>query len=338
MNMLKYIGRRLILMLVVMFGISIITFCISHLVPGDPLAANLGQTAMSDPEIVAAYEAKWGLDQPLHVQYINYMKNLFHGDMGTSIRTKQPVLSDLAQYIPATFEMATIATIFSILFGLLFGLLSAARHNKLPDHILRVFSLMGISIPAFWLSILLLYVFYLRLGVVPGSGRVGSDWLGAKFPTGFLIFDAIAYGEPDLLRDALGHLILPSFVLAASTMGILTRTVRSSMLEVMQQDYLRTAKAKGLSEGRILRCHVLKNGLIPSVTMFGLSYGSLLGGTVLVETIFSYPGVGLYAYKAATTLDFPAIMGTTLFIAAVNVLMNFLVDIIYAVIDPRIRY
>ncbi len=338
MNMLKYIARRLVLMLVVMFGISIITFCISHLVPGDPLAANLGQSAMSDPEIVAAYEAKWGLDQPLHIQYINYMKNLFHGDMGTSIRTKQPVLSDLAQYIPATFEMATLATVISIVFGLLFGLVSAARHNKLSDHTLRVFSLMGISLPAFWLSILCLYVFYLKLGVVPGSGRVSSEWLGAKFPTGFLLLDSIMYGEPTLFWDALSHLILPAFVLAAATMGILTRTVRSSMLEVMQQDYLRTAKAKGLSEGRILRCHVLKNGLIPSVTMFGLSYGSLLGGTVLVETIFSYPGIGLYAYKAASTLDFPAIMGTTLFIAAVNVIMNFIVDIVYALIDPRIRY
>lgn len=338
MNMLKYIARRLVLMLVVMFGISIITFCISHLVPGDPLAANLGQSAMSDPEIVAAYEAKWGLDQPLHIQYINYMKNLFHGDMGTSIRTKQPVLSDLAQYIPATFEMATLATVISIVFGLLFGLVSAARHNKLSDHTLRVFSLMGISLPAFWLSILCLYVFYLKLGVVPGSGRVSSEWLGAKFPTGFLLLDAVMYGEPSLFWDALSHLILPAFVLAAATMGILTRTVRSSMLEVMQQDYLRTAKAKGLSEGRILRCHVLKNGLIPSVTMFGLSYGSLLGGTVLVETIFSYPGIGLYAYKAASTLDFPAIMGTTLFIAAVNVIMNFIVDIVYALIDPRIRY
>ena len=338
MNMLKYILRRLVLMIVVMLGISVITFCISHYVPGDPLVANLGQTAMSDPEIVAAYEEKWGLNDPLPVQYFNYMKNLLHGDMGTSIRTQQPVVSDLAQYIPATFEMATLATIISIVFGLLFGLLSAARHNKLPDHILRVFSLMGISIPAFWLSILCLYFLYLRLGIVPGSGRVSSEWLGAQFPTGFLIFDAITHGEPDLLKDALSHLILPSFVLAASTMGILTRTVRSSMLEVMQQDYLRTAKAKGLSEGRILRHHVLKNGLIPSVTMFGLSYGSLLGGTVLVETIFSYPGIGLYAYKAAQTLDFPAIMGTTLFIAAVNVLMNFIVDIVYALIDPRIRY
>ncbi len=338
MNMLKYIGRRILLMAVVMAGISVITFCVSHFVPGDPLVANLGQTAMSDPEIVAAYEAKWGLDQPVYIQYLSYMKNLLHGDLGTSIRTKQPVLSDLEKYVPATFEMATLATIFSILFGLLFGMISAARHNKLSDNVVRVVSLMGISIPAFWLSILTLYVFYLKLGVLPGSGRVGTEWLGAVFPTGFLIRDAIVCGEMGLLKDALSHLVLPSFVLSASTVGILTRTVRSSMLEVLQQDYLRTAKAKGLSENRIMFHHVLKNGLIPSVTMFGLCYGSLLGGTVLVETIFNYPGVGLYAYKAATTLDFPAIMGTTLFIAAVNVLMNFFVDILYAFIDPRIRY
>jgi len=325
-------------MAVVMLGISIITFCVSHFVPGDPLVANLGQSAMSDPEIVAAYEAKWGLDQPVYIQYINYMKNLLHGDLGTSIRTKQPVLQDLEKYVPATFEMATLATIISIVLGLLFGMISAARHNKLSDHVLRVISLMGISIPAFWLSILCLYVFYLNLRILPGSGRVGAEWLGATFPTGFLLWDAVTCGEPTLFWDALAHLVLPSLVLAASTMGILTRTVRSSMLEVLQQDYLRTARAKGLSERRIMIHHVLKNGLIPSVTMFGLCYGSLLGGTVLVETIFNYPGVGLYAYKAATTLDFPAIMGTTLFIAAVNVLMNFFVDILYALIDPRIRY
>ncbi len=338
MNMVKYAARRLVLMVVVLIGISIITFCISHFVPGDPLAANLGQSAMSDPEIVAAYQRKWGLDQPLPVQYFSYMKNLLQGDMGVSIRTQQPIIQDLARYIPATFEMATLATIISIVFGLLFGVISAARHNKAADHILRFVSLVGISIPAFWLSILCLYLFYLKLGIVPGSGRVGTEWAGAQFPTGFLLYDSLMYGEPTLFWDALRHLIMPSLVLAAGTMGILTRTVRSSMLEVMQQDYLRTAKAKGLSSSRIMRHHVIKNGLIPSVTMFGLSYGSLLGGTVLVETIFSYPGVGLYAYKAASTLDFPAIMGTTLFIAAVNVVMNFIVDIVYAAIDPRIRY
>ena len=338
MNMVKYILRRILLMVIVLAGVSVITFGIAHNIPGDPLAANLGQTAMSDPTIVAAYTEKWGLDKPVTVQYFNYVKNFLSGDWGTSIRTKRPVLEDLAEAIPATFEMATLATIFSIVFGLLFGIFSAAKHNKLPDHVLRFLSLVGISIPAFWLSILIIYVFYLKLHWVPGSGRFSSQWLGAKFPTGFLIWDAITCGEPELLKDALSHLIMPSLVLGASTMGILTRTVRSSTLEAMQMDYLRTARAKGLSQGRILWKHVTKNALIPSVTMFGLCYGSLLGGTVLVETLFSYPGIGLYAYKAASTLDYPAIMGTTILIAAINVFMNFIVDIIYAFIDPRIRY
>lgn len=187
MNMVKYILRRILLMVIVLAGVSVITFGIAHNIPGDPLAANLGQTAMSDPTIVAAYTEKWGLDKPVTVQYFNYVKNFLSGDWGTSIRTKRPVLEDLAEAIPATFEMATLATIFSIVFGLLFGIFSAAKHNKLPDHVLRFLSLVGISIPAFWLSILMIYVFYLKLHWVPGSGRFSSQWLGAKFPTGFLI-------------------------------------------------------------------------------------------------------------------------------------------------------
>lgn len=338
MNMLKFTLRRLLLMIVVMFGVTLITFYISHLVPGDPIAANLGQNAMSDPKIVAAYRAKWGLDKPLYVQFFTYIINLFKGDMGTSIRTKQPVLQDLITYIPASFEMATLATLISIVFGMLFGVISAMRRNKLPDHVLRVISLMGISIPSFWLSVICLYLFYLKWHILPGSGRVGKEWLGVTFPTGFLLFDAITHNTPSLFWDALKHMIMPAFVLAAATMGILTRTVRSSMLEVMNQDYLRTAKAKGLSEKQVMTKHVLKNGMIPSVTMFGLSYGNLLGGTVLVETLFSYQGLGYYAYQAAITLDFPAIMGTTLLIAFINVIMNFIVDLVYALIDPRIRY
>lgn len=338
MSFFKYILRRLVLMIIVIFGITVITFIISHLVPGDPLAANLGQSAMSDPEIVAAYEAKWGLDKPIYLQFIDYLSGLVHGDMGTSIRTGQPVLKDLIKYIPATFEMATLTIILCILLSLTFGILSAAHHNKIWDHLFRIISLIGISIPVFWLAILCLYFFYLKLHLLPGSGRVGTEWLGAQFPTGFLLFDAIMAGEPSLFFDALRHMILPSVVLAAATLGILTRTVRSSMLEVMDQDFIRTAKSKGLTSLQVLKGHVLRNGLIPSVTMFGLSYGSLLGGTVLVETIFSYPGIGLYAYKSVTTLDFPAIMGTTLLIAVINVFMNFIVDILYVVIDPRIHY
>jgi len=338
MGMLRYILRRLLMMVIVLFGVLVITFAITRLVPGDPLVANLGQSAMSNPEIVAAYEAKWGLDKPDAEQFFIYLKNLLHGDMGTSIRTRNAVEKDLAQYFPATIELATLATLLSVILGLLFGVASAAKRNKPLDHTLRAFSLIGISIPAFWLALLLLYLFYYKLGIAPGSGRVGVNYLGFESKTGFLIIDSIIAGDTAMLKDALAHMVLPSIVLAASTMGLLTRTVRSSMLDVMNQDYLRTARAKGLGEGRVLTDHALKNGLIPSVTMFGLSYGSLLGGTVLVETIFDYPGLGWYAYRSATTLDIPAIIGVTLLIAVINCVMSLVIDVIYAAIDPRIRY
>ncbi|NLZ38215.1 MAG: ABC transporter permease [Firmicutes bacterium] len=338
MNMLNYIGRRLLLMAIVMAGVVVITFTISHMVPGDPLVANLGQSAMSNPEIVAAYEEKWGLNKPLPEQFILYVRNMFKGDLGTSIRTKRPVLYDLSVYFPATVEMATLATFISVVFGMLFGVISAARRNKAADQVLRAVSLVGISIPAFWLALLMLYVFYFRLNIAPGSGRLSLAFLSYKSETGFLILDAIKNGNMALLKDVLSHIAMPSIVLAASTMGLMTRTVRSSMLDVMGQDYLRTARAKGLTERQVIMNHALKNGLIPSVTMFGLSYGSLLGGTVLVETIFDYPGLGWYAYQSATTLDYPAIMGVTLVIALINCVMSLLIDIIYAFIDPRVRY
>lgn len=338
MGMLKYIGRRLLLMLIVLAGVVVITFAISHSIPGDPLVAHLGQSAMSNPEIVAAYEAKWGLDKSLFEQFIMYVSNLFHGDLGTSIRTKQAVVADLAVYFPATIEMATLATLMSVVLGLLFGVVSAAKRNKPTDQVLRAISLVGISIPAFWLALLMLYFFYFKLNIAPGSGRLGMDFLGYQSATGFLFIDAIKTGNMALFKDAFAHIIMPAIVLAAATMGLMTRTVRRSMLDVMSQDYLRTARAKGLSERQVVTDHALKNGLIPSVTMFGLSYGSLLGGTVLVETIFDYPGLGWYAYQSATTLDYPAIMGVTLVIAVINCVMSLIVDIVYALIDPRIRY
>lgn len=338
MNMLKYIGRRLLLMVIVLAGVVVITFTISHMVPGDPLVANLGQSAMSNPEIVAAYEAKWGLDKSGPEQFALYIQNMFKGDLGTSIRTKKPVLADLAVYFPATIEMATLATIISVVLGLLFGVVSAARRNKTADQVLRAVSLVGISIPAFWLALLMLYFFYFRLNIAPGSGRLGLDFLSYRSTTGFLFIDAVKSGNMVLLQDAFAHIFMPAIVLAASTMGLMTRTVRSSMLDVMSQDYLRTARGKGLTEKQVITKHALKNGLIPSVTMFGLSYGSLLGGTVLVETIFDYPGLGWYAYQSATTLDYPAIMGVTLVIALINCVMSLLIDIVYAFIDPRIRY
>ena len=338
MSLLRYTGRRLLLMVIVMLGVLIVTFFISHMIPGNPVAANLGQAALNNPEIVARYEQRWGLDKSLPEQFLLYIRNLLQGDLGTSIRTKQPVTDDLARYFPATVEMATFAAVLSLIFGMSFGIISAARRNSALDQSLRAVSLIGISMPAFWLALLLLYLFYLRLGVSPGSGRLGLQFIGYTPRTGFIVIDSLLAGDFALLRDALAHMLLPSVVLAASTMGLMTRTVRSSTLDEMGRDYLRTARAKGLNERQVMTDHAMKNGLIPSVTMFGLSYSSLLGGTVLVETIFDYPGLGWYAYHSATTLDYPAIIGGTLLIALINCVMTLVVDLVYALIDPRIRY
>jgi peptide/nickel transport system permease protein len=337
MGFAKYIIRRLILLLVVLFGVSLFTFIISHSVPGDPLVAHLGQQAMSDPVIVQAYMEKWGLDKPLPEQFFDYMRNMLQGDMGVSIASKRPVVEDLGRYFPATFELATMATILAVAIGLILGVTSARKYNQLSDHIGRAISIVGISMPAFWLSLLLLNLFYLKIGIFPGSGRLSLNYSSSDIQTGFLIFDSIVKGDWRMLFDALHHMILPAIVLAASTMGIITRTVRSSMLDVMGQDYLRTARAKGLPENVVINKHGLRNALIPTVTMFGLSYSSLLGGTVVVETIFSYPGLGWYAYNSAVSLDFPAIMGVTVVVAFITAVMNLLVDITYGLIDPRIR-
>jgi peptide/nickel transport system permease protein len=337
MGFVRYIIRRIILLVIVMLGVSLFTFIISHSVPGDPLVAHLGQQAMSDPEIVETYKVKWGLDKPLPVQYFDYVKNMLHGDMGISIASKRPVIDDLARYFPATFELATMATIMAAVIGLFLGVISARKYNKIPDHLARAISIIGISMPAFWLSLLLLNLLYLKAGIFPGSGKLSLNFSSVDVKTGFLIIDSITQGNRKMLFDALHHMILPAFVLAASTMGIITRTVRSSMLDVMGQDYLRTARAKGLSESVVINKHALRNALIPTITMFGLSYGNLLGGTVVVETIFSYPGLGWYAYNSAISLDFPAIMGVTFVVAFITALMNLLVDITYSLIDPRIR-
>ncbi len=338
MGLFQYTVRRILFLIMVLIGVTIAAFIISNTVPGDPLVANLGQTAMSDPEIVERYERRWGLDRSLPEQYLIYMSNLLQGDMGTSIRSQRPVIDDLKQYFPATFELATLATLLSIIFGLIFGIISAVKRNKLIDHFVRAISVTGISMPAFWLALMSLYLFYFLLDIAPGSGRLSADFSGFSLQTGFLIIDSISAGRFDILKNALYHMILPALVLAGATMGIITRTVRSSLLDVMSQDYLRTARAKGLNETVVIMKHALLNALIPTLTIFGLSYGNLLGGTVLVESIFDYPGLGWYAYISATTLDFPAIMGATILIALVYSVMNLLVDVTYGIIDPRVRY
>ncbi len=336
--MLRYILRRLALMIVVLLGVSVLVFCISHLVPSNPVAANLSQTAMADPEIVAAYEAKWGLDKPLYEQYFIYMNNLFHGDLGTSIRTGRPVIADLKQYFPATLELSIFAMVFAVVLGILFGVISAVFRDKPIDQILRTISISGVSLPSFWFALVVMSVFSGKLKWFPSSGRIDVRLFNPTGGTGLYVLDAIAWGEPGMLVDSLKHLLLPALVLGFFTMGLITRQTRSNLLETMSMDYIRTARSKGMSERRVVWKHALSNSLIPVITVSGMGFCNLLGGMVFVEKIFSWPGIGQYAYLSATTLDFPAICGVSLLIALVYVVMNLIIDILYGVIDPRIRY
>jgi peptide/nickel transport system permease protein len=332
-----FVVRRLFFLLVLMLGATVVTFAVAHLVPGDPVAVNLGQSAMSDPEIVQAYRQKYGLDRPLPEQYAAYVGNLLRGDLGRSIRSGRPVREELGRFWPASFELATLATIFAVGAGLIFGTLSARWRGRWPDTVVRAISVIGVSVPNFWLALIALYLLYFRLALFPGPGRVDTH-LTLPNGTGFLLVDGLVAGDWTLWANTIHHLILPALVLGAFTTGVVTRTTRSSLLEVLAQDFVRTARAKGLAERLVLTRHALSNALIPTITIIGLSYGNLLGGTVLVETIFAWPGVGRYAYQATTTLDFPAIMGVALVLTFVYVCVNFAVDVMYGFLDPRIRY
>lgn len=339
MNMQQYILRRLLLMIPLIIGITLIAFLISHSVPGDPVAAHLSQKAMEDPLIVATFRAQWGLDKPLWEQYFIYLSKLVRGDLGMSIRTRRPVADDLRQFLPASAELAVGATLFGLIVGVPFGVISAIKQDKLIDHVVRVISLIGVSTPVFWLALISMYVFYFRLGWAPGPGRLdpGMELDVKASITGIYLIDSLLRADFDTFFVALKHLFLPILVLGSATLGIVTRMTRSSVLEVLAQDYVRTARSKGLSEKAVLIRHVLKNSLIPTVTVIGLSFGGILAGAVLIESIFTWPGIGRYAYQSSITLDFPAIMGVSILIAIMFSFINLLVDISYAVLDPRLR-
>ncbi|HYN90097.1 MAG TPA: ABC transporter permease [Ardenticatenaceae bacterium] len=335
--MQRFILRRLILLVPLLLGVTLVAFVLAHAVPSDPVNAALGQSAVADPEIVAAFRAKWGLDKPAHVQYLTYLGNLLRGDLGRSIASRRPVSEDVRRYLPATIELATASTVLAVLIGVPLGIISAVRRNTWLDQVSRVFSLIGVSAPVFWLALLALFVFYARLRWLPGPGRLDVGLEPPARITGLYTLDALLRGDFDLFRNALRHLILPSAVLASYSMGLITRMTRSALLDVLGQDYIRTARAKGMTELRVILRHAMPNALIPTVTVLGLSYGNLLAGTVLTETIFSWPGIGQYAYRSAVSLDFPAIMGVTMVIALIFILANLLVDATYVFLDPRLR-
>ena len=337
MEQLKFIGQRLVYLVVMLFGVATLVFILTKMIPGDPTVANLSQRALNDPEIVAAYRAKYGLDQPLPVQYILYMKNLLQFDLGTSMRTNKPVLSELARCYPATIELALFAIVIAAILGVLFGIISAIRRNSILDQTVRAISVTGVSIPSFWFALLVLYFFYYKLKLLPGPGRLSNAFTAPATVTGMYVIDSLLEGNIPKALDAVSHLILPGTVLAAFTMGLITRTARSNLLDVMSTDYIRTAKAKGLSRPGLIIRHALGNALIPVLTVIGLGLGNLLGGMVLVETIFNWPGVGQFAYESVLSVDFPSIIGVALLIALNYMVINTVVDILYGIIDPRVR-
>ena len=337
MERLKFIGKRLIYLVVMLFGVATLVFILTKMIPGDPTVANLSQRALNDPEVVAAYRAKYGLDQPVFVQYILYIKNLLHLDLGTSIRTNKPVLDELARCYPATIELALFAIILAAVLGILFGVISAMKRNSILDQAVRALSVTGVSIPSFWFALLVLYFFYYKLHIFPGPGRLSNSFSAPATVTGMYVIDSLIEGNPAKALDALQHLILPGLVLAAFTMGLITRTTRSNLLDVMSTDYIRTARAKGLSRVGLIVRHALGNALIPVLTVIGLGLGNLLGGMVLVETIFKWPGVGQFAYESVMAADYPAIIGVALLIALNYMIINTVVDILYGIIDPRVR-
>lgn len=337
MERLKFIGKRLVYLVVMLFGVATLVFILTKLIPGDPAVANLSQRALKDPEIVAAFRAKHGLDKPVIIQYFIYIQSLLHLDLGTSIRTNKPVLAELMRCYPATIELALFAIIIAAVFGIVFGIVSAVKRNSILDQIVRALSVTGVSIPSFWFALLVLYFFYYRLKVMPGPGRLGNSFSAPPSVTGLYIIDSLLQGDIAKALDALRHLVLPGTVLAAFTMGLITRTTRSNLLDVMSTDYIRTARAKGLSNLGLIIGHALGNALIPVLTVIGLGLGNLLGGMVLVETIFNWPGVGQFAYESVMSNDFPSIIGVALLIALNYMVINTVVDILYGVIDPRVR-
>ena len=334
---LRFLGRRLGALILLGLGITFVAFVLTELVPGDPAAANLGQRAIGDPAAVQAFREHYGLDKPLPVQYGLYLQHLATGDLGESEQSHRPVRTDLSEYVPATAELALTSIVIAFVLGIALGIIAAIRRNRLTDQVLRVISLGGISMPTFWLALVALYVFFFQLGWVPGSGRLDPGVSPAPHVTGLYTLDALIAGQFDVFGSALQHLILPACVLAAYNVGLLTRFTRSAMLEVISNDYIQAARAKGLPERTVILRHVLRAALPPIITVGGLAFANVMTGTVLVESIFSWPGIGQYAFHSATTLDLPAIMGVSLFVAVVYIAVNFVVDVLYGVVDPRIR-
>lgn len=324
-------------MILLLFGVTIIAWGLTNLVPGDPAMVWLGAQASQDPALVHEYHVRFGLDKPLPVQYGYYMKRLLQGDLGVSHASDRPVLKDLKQYVPATVELAVISCLIGFIVGVGLGTWAALRRDRIPDHVLRVVSLAGLSVPGFWLALICLYFFFFKWGLAPGGGRLSPGLSPPTYTTGAYTVDALIHGQWSTLWDALQHIMLPALVLILVVVGYVTRYTRSAVLEVASEDYVRAARAKGLPERTVIWRYILRAAAPSVVTVLGLAFAYILAGSVFVEAVYTFTGLGLYAFKASVTLDMPAITGVMLFIASVYIVLNFFVDVLYGLIDPRIR-
>ncbi|HEY7117485.1 MAG TPA: ABC transporter permease [Tepidisphaeraceae bacterium] len=332
--MLSFTLRRLIEAVPVLIGVSVVVFLFLHLIPGDPAITLLGERANADN--VARVRAQYGLDQPLYVQYVKFAGGVLHADLGRSIRTNRPVMEEVRTRFAATIELSMAALLLATLIGVTGGIISATWRGSLIDHVSRVLSLGGISIPIFWLGLVLIWLFAVRLPWLPSDGRLDAQIKYTPI-TNFVLIDAVIQRRGDLAINSLRHLILPAIALSTVSMAIIARMTRSAMLEVLRADYIRTARAKGLKEQAVTLRHALKNASLPVVTIIGLQVGFLLSGAILTETIFAWPGVGRWTFESILNRDYPVVQGVTLIVALIFVGVNFVVDLLYASLDPRIR-
>lgn len=335
--MFRFLLKRLALTIPTFFALMFITFVMVRLVPGDPIEVRMGERGIS-PERLAQLRQEMGLDQPVWKQFLDYVNALLHGDFGTSIVSKSPVLHEFLTLFPATLELTLTAMIFAVAVGVPAGVIAASRRGGIYDQTLMGLALTGYSMPIFWWGLILVLVMSNTLGLTPVSGRVDLIKFYYQPVTGFMLIDSILSGQKGAFMDAVRHLILPMIVLGTVPLAVIARMTRSSMLEVLEEDYVRTARAKGLSWTRVVGVHALRNALIPVVTVIGLQVGGLLAGAVLTETIFSWPGVGKWLIESINRRDYPALQGGIMLIATIVILVNLFIDMLYGLINPRIRH
>jgi len=333
--MLRFLLTRVSLLVPTFIGMTLLAFFLIRLVPGDPIETMAGERGI-DPERHAQLRAAYGFDKPVIVQYGIYIGRVLHGDLGKSLVTQESVANEFLALFPATVELAVCAIAFALLLGLPAGILAAVRRNSIFDHGVMATSLTGYSMPIFWWGLLLILFFSVQLGWTPVSGRIAVQYF-VEPETGFLLIDALRAGDTGAFWSALHHLVLPAIVLGTVPLAVIARMTRSAMLEVLGEDYIRTARAKGLSRFRVVGLHALRNALIPVVTVIGLQVGVLFTGAILTETIFSWPGVGKWLIEAIGRRDYPVLQGGMLLLGGIVMLVNLLVDVAYGVINPRIR-